>query len=199
MMDSHDSTETADLADQGADDGRQPLSVPFVTTVAVVAVIAALGLVAIFAGGPATDDRLSGAADTELLAFGFTTVDGSTSSLDDFVGQPLVVNFFASWCAPCRAELPDLEQVHVNREGSVLFLGVNHDLDESTWRSFVNETEITFETVFQPNTEIFTHLEANGMPSTAFITADGVVRHVHTGLLTDDRLEELIDEHLETT
>ena len=71
-----------------------------------------------------------------------------------------------------------------------------HYLDETTWRSFVAETEITFETVFQPNTEIFTALGAQGMPSTALVSADGRVRHLHTGILTDDLLNELIDEHL---
>lgn len=161
---------------------------------AAVGVVAALALIFAFTSG--TDETVDAGIDDELAALGFLATDGSTSNLSEFRGEPLVVNFFASWCAPCRAELPDLEAVHQARQEQVTFLGINHDLDESTWRSFVDETEITFQTVFQPDTEIFTALDAKGMPSTAFVSADGEVLHLHTGLLTDELLEELIDEHL---
>jgi thiol-disulfide isomerase/thioredoxin len=160
---------------------------------AAVGVVAALALVVAVTGGNDPDGQ---AASVEIATFEFLDESGSTATLADFEGEPLVVNFFASWCAPCRAELPDLEKIHRARRDSVTFLGVNHDLDEATWRSFVDETEITFPTVFQPDTEIFTALDAKGMPSTAFVSPDGEVLHLHTGLLTDDLLVELIDEHL---
>lgn len=161
---------------------------------ALAAVAAAVLLVVAFTGGD-TGGTLAG-PDDELASLGFQTTDGSTSSLGDFRGDPLVVNFFASWCAPCRAELPDLERVHLARQDEVRFIGINVDLDEATWRTFVAETEITFETVFQPGNELFTALDAKGMPTTALVSAEGEVLHLHTGLLTDDLLDELIDEHL---
>jgi thiol-disulfide isomerase/thioredoxin len=162
-----------------------------VAAAAAVAVATVLFLVVLTTGG----DQAPIESDDELAALAFLTADGSDATLGDFRGQPLVVNFFASWCAPCRAELPDLERVHQRNQG-VTFLGINHDLDEATWRSFVEETNITYETAFQPQTEIFTALGAVGMPTTALVSPDGEVLHLHTGVLTDEVLQDLIDEHL---
>ena len=170
---------------------RRPLPGAAVVAAAAVGIIAALALVFVVTGG----DEAPAQSDDALAAMAFLTTDGSTSTLADFRGEPLVVNFFASWCAPCRAELPDFEQVHLAND-SVTFLGINHDLDEPTWRSFVDETEITYATVFQPETEIFDALGAAGMPSTALLSPEGEVLHLHTGLMTAETLQELIDEHL---
>ncbi len=199
-MDTHDQLDDErDIPFTSSDGGRAvetgtrsrpPIAV---AAAAAVGVIAALALVFAFVGG---DDASTDAGGDAISNLAFLTTDGSNATLADFEGDPLVVNFFASWCAPCRAELPDLEQVHQARIDEVTFLGINHDLDESTWRSFVQETEITFQTVFQPDQELFTALDAKGMPTTVLLSADGEVLHLHTGLLTDELLEELIDEHL---
>lgn len=187
-------TSPGPVDDRPGDD-RKPMSPGAMALAAVGAVVVAVLLVVVFTGGDG-DGAAAGGTNEELAQLGFLTTDGSTSSLAAYRGEPLVVNFFASWCAPCRAELPDLERVHLARQDEIRFIGINHDLDEATWRSFVEETEITFETVFQPDTEIFTELDAKGMPTTALLSPDGEVLHLHTGLLTDDLLEELIDEHL---
>lgn len=126
----------------------------------------------------------------------FTTEDGSSGTLDDHLGEPLVVNFFASWCPPCIAELPDFQAVSQQLGEDVTFLGVNTDINESTWRSFVGETGITYETVFDPSRELFLAMEARGMPTTVFVSADGEILDAHTGILNQTRLIELIDTHL---
>ena len=107
-----------------------------------------------------------------------------------------MVNFFASWCGPCRAELPDFETVHLETKDDVTFLGVNHDSNEASWKGFVEETDITFQTAFQPEQQLFSSLDALSLPTTAFIAADGTVQHVHSGLLAQDDLRELITTHL---
>lgn len=179
--------------DEAQTEDRQPMS-PLSMALAAVAVVAvAIALVLAFSGSDDGDAAIGSNGELDDLAF--LTTDGTTSTLAEYRGDALVVNFFASWCAPCRAEMPDLEQVHLARQDEVRFVGINHDLDEATWRSFVDETEVTFETVFQPDTEIFTALDAKGMPTTALVSADGEVVYLHTGLLTDELLEELIDEH----
>ncbi len=180
-----------------ADDDRQPqsdgsLSGKTILGGVVAAAVAVVLLLAVFSGSG--DDAPSDVE--EFAALSFLTADGQTSTLADFQGDPLVVNFFASWCAPCRAELPDFEAVHLANGDAVRFVGVNHDLDEVTWRTFVEETDITFETVFQPNTEIWNALDAKGTPATAFISADGKLLQLWTGVLNDEKLQELIDLHL---
>lgn len=184
-----------DEAAQPGQDSPAPAGVLSGKTLAAALVAAVLGafvLLSLFSGG---EDNVT-PADQEFATLAFLTAGGETSTLSDFKGDPLVVNFFASWCAPCRAELPDFEAVHLANTDAVRFVGVNHDFEEQTWRSFVEETEITFETVFQPNTEIWTALDAKGTPATAFISADGELQYLYTGVLNDTLLQDLIDEHL---
>ncbi len=172
---------------------------PLLTTVAIVAAIATLGLLALFSS---TEDRVDDAsaaaradADT-IVDIAFTTTDGGSGTLSDYEGRPLVVNFFASWCPPCRAELPDFEAVHRQRSDDVTFVGVNQDFNAETWQAFVAEADVSYDTVFQPNGEIWEELGTGAMPTTAFISPQGQVVNVWAGVLTDDKLNELIDEHL---
>lgn len=197
-MEPNDSPEPTDAnpelvdGDDGAITSTDPkLRVLLVLGVAAVAIV---GLIAIFASN--TDTETGNAAAATRSAMGFTNTDGTTGSLADYEGSPTVVNFFASWCAPCRAELPDFEAVHVASGDQVQFLGVNHDIDESSWKGFVAETDVTYPTVFQPGQELWKDLGLFGMPSTAFVTADGEIVHTHSGLLTKEALEDLIVEHL---
>ena len=173
---------------------RNPRSRLLTATVGAVAV-ATLLLLTLFVGG-SDDPAPVGAEPAEILALAFTTTEGGTATLADYDGRPLVVNFFASWCPPCRAELPDLEAVHQQLGDEVILLGVNQDFTEETWKAFVDESSITFETVFQPNSEIWSELGTQAMPTTALISPDGEVVRLWAGVLTDDKLIELIDEHL---
>ncbi len=124
----------------------------------------------------------------------FTMDDGTTATLHDFEGKPVVVNFFASWCPPCRAEMPDFEEVFQAKGNDIAFLGINQDNDETTWRSFVAGSTITFPTAFTGG-ELFDAFEGIGMPTTVFVSADGEVLYTQTGALSKSGLEALILEH----
>jgi peroxiredoxin len=163
---------------------------PLVVT-AGLALLAGIALLAVLFVG----DDASGSADP--LALPFVYEDGTTGSLADFDGQPVVVNFFAAWCAPCRAEIPDIEAVHLAAGDTVRVIGVSHDLDETTWRSFVAETGLTYPTAFQPRQEIWAALGLVAMPATILITDDGEVVHTHLGRIDQAALRELIAEHLD--
>lgn len=161
-----------------------------------VALVAVL-LFALASGGSDSEPASETAAgDSGFASLVFLNADGTEGSLADYSGQPLVVNFFAAWCPPCRAELPEFEAVSQANSDRVRFIGVSHDLDQVTWRSLIEETGVTFDTVFQPNQELFEAFDAKGMPTTAFISPDGEVLQVWTGILSDDKLQELIDENL---
>ncbi len=191
------SSSDEDQADGRSSSGTGRQKSALLTTAAIVIAIASVGLLALFSG---TDDTVSDAATAVepdgILNIAYTTDEGTTGTLSDFGGEPLVVNFFASWCPPCRAELPDFEAVHQEVGDDVTFVGVNQDFTEESWRAFVAEAQVTYETVFQPNSEIWNELGTGAMPTTAFISPDGEVVHLWAGLLTDDKLTELIDEHL---
>jgi peroxiredoxin len=152
--------------------------------------LALVGLVAVFSRG--ADD----VGPTTLEQFTFQTPDGGTATLADFEG-PLVVNYFAAWCGPCRAELPDFEAVHRELGSDVTIIGISRDTVTDAWRNLVADTGVTFPTVFEGTAEgSFVFLDGRAMPTTVFITAEGEVAEIWGGPLDDDRLRELIAEHL---
>ena len=180
----------ADSGDSGAGEalsGGLPRWVPLV--VGFAAVIAFLGFLSMSAGD--SDD-----GPTALDEFTFQTMDGATVTLADFEG-PMVVNYFAAWCPPCRAEMPEFEAVSRQTTGEVAFVGISRDNVTDSWRSLIEETGVTFPTVYEGNVQgSFAFINGTSMPTTLFITADGTVAHTWSGALTDDKLRELISAHL---
>ena len=167
--------------------GGLPRWVPL--AVGFVAVIAFLGFLNASAGdsedGPSALDE-----------FNFQTMDGDTVTLADFEG-PLVVNYFAAWCPPCRAEMPEFEAVSLETADDVTFVGISRDNVTDSWRSLIDETGVTFPTVYEGNVQgSFAFIEGTSMPTTLFITADGTVAQTWSGALTAEKLRELIAEHL---
>lgn len=185
-------TDTEQVTDSDRAKNRNFLIIGGVILIGVVA------LLSVFAGGGSGtgsgDEPESASAINDLV---FTNEDGSTGTLADFEGEPVVVNFFASWCAPCRAELPDFRDVNLEVGDKVQFVGISHDIDQSSWLSLINEFELSYPTGFQPEQEIWEELNLFGMPSTAFITADGEVAHTFSGVLNQASLKDLIAEHLD--
>ncbi len=163
-----------------------------------LAFIAIVGLVAVFQGSddaPAPNSAANG--ETGLAAFPLQSTSGETVNLAQFDGQPLVINFFASWCGPCRAELPDFEAVHQELGDDVTFVGISRDNSTDGWRSLVDETGVTFDTFFEGSVNgLFEHVDGRGMPTTVFVSPDGEVQQVWSGILDDATLKELIAEHL---
>ncbi len=147
----------------------------------------ALGLVA----AACTADQEALPEDSEIFS-----PDGATHSLAEFQGTPVVLNFFASWCPPCRAEMPDFQTVSQERGGEVRFVGVSRDFDNDAWFGLLESTGVTFPTFAQPSEELFLASGGLAMPTTVFLDADGNVERVHSGPLSRDRLGDFIDEFL---
>lgn len=122
--------------------------------------------------------------------------DGSMVSLADYAGQPLLVNFWASWCAPCIAEMPDLEEVHQLTADQLGFVGINTQDTPDKAAELVEQTGVTYDLVRDPTGEFSQAFSVFGMPSTFFVDADGNIVGRHTGLLTKDSLLEALRENL---
>lgn len=123
---------------------------------------------------------------------------GETRALSDFYGdKPLVVNFWASWCPPCVAEMPEIEEVHQAMGDRVNFLGINTQDVEDEAHKIVEQTGVTYPLAWDPDGELFQVFDGFGMPTTVLISADGrIVRH-QTGPITGRWLEARLAEEFQ--
>jgi cytochrome c biogenesis protein CcmG, thiol:disulfide interchange protein DsbE len=117
--------------------------------------------------------------------------------LADLDGEPLVVNFWASWCPPCVAEMPDFERVHQQVQGEVRFVGLNTQDNRADADRLVEQTGVTYDLALDPDGALFSDFEVVAMPSTFLVDEHGAIVHRHSGLLTETALRELIAEHLD--
>ena len=122
---------------------------------------------------------------------------GGEVSLAEYRGQPVVVNFWASWCPPCRAEARDLERVsQAYRDRGVVFLGVDIQDTEDEARRFLREYDVTYPNVRDVTNALAVSYGVNGIPSTYFVDRDGRVAGSRTGPLDERRLVAQIEELL---
>jgi len=121
--------------------------------------------------------------------------DGTTMRISDLTGTPHVVNFWASWCVPCQAEMPGFEQVYQRHRDRVGFLGINLADDPTAAMQVVARTGITYPLAQDLNGDAFTAFGAIGMPTTVFLDADGGVIEVYSGEMSADQLEQRVQRY----
>ncbi len=136
------------------------------------------------------------APDSEAVDFNYVTFEGDEVVFSNFSDQPVVLNFFASWCPTCIAELPDFQTVSQNLEGEVQFLGLATQDRAEASDELIENTGVQFPVGRDPDGSIFNIFQGLGMPTTVFINADGTVADVHTGVLNVESLTEAINEEL---
>lgn len=108
-------------------------------------------------------------------------------------GRPVLVNILASWCGPCREELPVLLAAH-EAHPDIAFLGIDHlDRREDAER-FLDEMDVTFPTIFDLEGDVAAAVEARGMPTTVIFDAGGDLVAHHSGLVTETQLQQLFDQ-----
>lgn len=127
--------------------------------------------------------------------FTLETVDGSKVSLEDHRGQVALINFWATWCPPCRAEIPDLESTYLERrEDGFVVLGVNVEESRAVVQQFMDEMEMTYPVLLDEGGEVMQTYRANGLPMSVIVDAAGVIRVRHVGFLTASQLEDYLAE-----
>ena len=127
--------------------------------------------------------------------FRLDTLDHGVVRLSDFRGQTVVLNFWASWCGPCREEMPDFAELYREREaaGDLTVLAVNFTPDDTraAAQSFVEERDLPFPIAFDTSAgDIASRFGVRGLPATFFIDADGVLRSRVLGQVFDELLPE---------
>jgi thiol-disulfide isomerase/thioredoxin len=119
-------------------------------------------------------------------------------------GKPVVLNFWAGLCPPCRLEMPDLQEVHEEFGDQIVLVGIDVGTftglgDEQEGRALLQEVGVTYPTGTTANAEVMRAYEVIGMPTTLFITPNGKIVERWTGLLTKDKMEELVLELIDAS
>jgi peroxiredoxin len=130
--------------------------------------------------------------------FTLTSLDGETITLSSYAGKPVVLNYWATWCPPCRIEMPHLQQASEDYDGRVVFLGINQAEPEQLIRNFRDKYALTYPLLLDPNLTAHNLYSVLNLPTTVFIDAEGVVREVVVGTVNaavlQDRLERLLED-----
>lgn len=167
------------------------LSVVQLITFAIV-----IGLIALFAVGI----QIRSAQPVERGAapqFTLKLFDGGTLSLAELRGKVVVVNFWASWCQPCRLEAPVLEKVSRKyKDRGVVFVGVDYVDTEPEARAYMKEFDLTYPNGPDIGTEISRQYRIQGVPETYFVGKDGQLYGNHIGPIDEPTLTAKIEELL---
>lgn len=132
------------------------------------------------------------APDFELI-----DLEGNSIKLSDYRGTPIFLNFWASWCGPCKAEMPFMEKVYSEKNnGSFEILAVNVTTSEKNIgnvEKFVAEYELTFPIPLDEKGSVSHQYDIIGYPTSFFIDSDGVIRSKAHGPLTEEEMEKRIN------
>ncbi len=157
---------------------------------------------AVLAGGNDSDRPDAGGTTGTTLgeapptAVGYVNYETPEALLAGHAGKPLVINFFASWCAPCRAELPDLAAAHATYGERVDFVGVDfREISEREAAKLLWESGVTYSIMEDPQGLLLQELGGlPTMPTTIFVAADSEIIERHHGLILESQLTERIEE-----
>lgn len=139
------------------------------------------------------------ALETREPAPNFTLVliDGGNFNLSDHKGKPVLINFFASWCLPCRDEMPVLEKiVQQYKQKGVVFLGIAVDDTEEKMKDFIAKYNVTFPVGLDKTATIQKSFGLYGIPTTYFIDKQGVITYFHSGSVTEELMQHELDKLL---
>jgi cytochrome c biogenesis protein CcmG, thiol:disulfide interchange protein DsbE len=137
------------------------------------------------------DGKVSAASVRAAVSTPYETFAGDTTTLAAYAGRPVIVNFFASWCTPCVAEMPDFESVHQQFGDKVAFVGLNVDDRKQDAADLVARTKVSYDVGRDAGTKIFQKLGGRDMPTTVFLRADGTMADAHNGAI---RRHDLVDK-----
>ena len=132
---------------------------------------------------PAVPAVNSPAPDFELAL-----LSGEQLRLSDLRGHTVVINYWATWCYPCRLEMPLLQKYSDQYGSGLKVLAVNYDESQADVQAFVDDLGLSFDVLLDPGGEVSKLYRVRAFPSTFFVDAEGVIRYLHIGELNERQL-----------
>ncbi len=161
---------------------------------AVAVALVVVGVVSFYVGQASAGGGLGSSAP---VAVGQTApdaalpgLDGGTVRLSDYRGKVVLLNFWATWCPPCQAEMPGLEQVYQARQkDGLVILGLDQQEAKSAVQSFVSQHGYTWTFALDQDGAVAQRYGVSGYPTSVIVDRDGKVAYVHVGALSAGTLE----------
>ena len=153
---------------------------------------------------PAFDDTAEGSSVTSGLEdlpapgrpapeFALPDLDGNTVRLSDLSGRPVVLNFWATWCAPCRLEMPELARAAADyADQGLVVLAINQDESAEQVGDFLTEVGLSLTALLDAGGEVGAAYGAFFLPTTVIVGPDGIVGAVHRGILSRAALDDYL-------
>lgn len=127
--------------------------------------------------------------------FELATLEGETVHLSDFYGKPIMLNFWATWCAPCRAEIPDMQKFYEDKDVEVVAVNLTtseHSKDDVP--EFVDEFGMTFPVLLDDQGAASTIYQIQPIPTTFLIDSEGLIHNIAYGPLNYDLMVQAFEE-----
>ncbi|GAB4400195.1 MAG: redoxin domain-containing protein [Anaerolineales bacterium] len=121
--------------------------------------------------------------------FELETLTGEAIHLSDLRGKVVLLNFWATWCGPCRAEMPAIQARYAALQPDLVVLAVNDNETQSDVQAFVDELGITFPVLLDPRARVNRAYLITALPTTFIIDAEGIIRAQHIGSLSERQLD----------
>lgn len=126
--------------------------------------------------------------------FELQLVGGDFVHLSDYLGQAVLVNFWATWCGPCRIEMPAIQARYDTFSPDFVVLAVDFDEPVAAVADFVDELSLTFPVLLDPGAVVNQEYQVRGYPSSYFVDQNGIIQVVHIGIMTEGQLDGYLSQ-----
>lgn len=162
----------------------------------IIAVVAGMLAWSFYEFFSSPEDDTSVSEDTGLARgeaapdFEVETLGGETVRLSDYRGEPVIINFWATWCPPCRAEMPDFEKLHDEEDAVVLAVNLTHsENSRGGVEDFVDELGLTFPVLLDEGGDVEARYELTAYPTSYMVDSNGVTRFIARGAINYETMK----------
>ncbi len=136
----------------------------------------------------------SAAVGSPAPDFELTSLEDENIRLSELRGKIVVINFWATWCEPCKFEMPFFEKLYSNPQKQLEILAVNFDEPRQKVQEFAEEYNLSFPILLDPGASVQEIYRVRGYPTTFIVDENGIIRYHHIGLITGEQIYKYLSE-----
>lgn len=142
------------------------------------------------------DEGIIIAPEVGAFAPDFTLMDtaGQPVTLSELRGSVVLINFWATWCPPCRLEMPGIQDRYERHNGDLVVLAIDNDEPLEQVTAFRDEMDLTFDLLLDPAARVQMLYRVRAYPTSMFVNEHGIIQFVHIGLMTEAQLDDYLSQ-----